>query len=224
MSSSTKSFVFAAVLCLVCGLLLTGASEGLRERQGENVKLDKQKNILKSLGLLSDSQELTRTEIISLFESKIKSAQVDASGQFVDHGGAPLYVLREGNQIAGYVVPFEAYGLWSLVKGFISIQGDGETVQGFTVYSHGETPGLGGECEKPWFQDQFRGKKILNRAGEFVSVGVVKGKVSDVIAEDDQINYVDGMSGATITSKGIERDLKKTLGAYEPFSKRFRKK
>ena len=91
-----------------------------------------------------------------------------------------------------------------------------------TVYSHMETPGLGGECEKPWFQNQYIGKKITDIDGEFVSVGIVKGKVKDVVPQSDQDNYVDGMSGATITSDGIARDLKAQLEVYEPLSKRLR--
>ena len=105
------------------------------------------------------------------------------------------------------------------------MDGDGNSIVGFTVYSHAETPGLGGECEKPWFQDQFIGKKITDMNGKFVSIGVVKGKVSDKgFDKVKEKNYVDGMSGATITSKGIEDYLRKDLLAYELFSERLRRK
>ncbi|MDC0036925.1 FMN-binding protein, partial [bacterium] len=125
---------------------------------------------------------------------------------------------------SSYAVPFKAYGLWSWVKGYIALAGDGQTVVGFTVYSHAETPGLGGECEKDWFQDQFVGKKITDINGTFVSVGVVKGKVKDTsYSEQEKLNYVDGMSGATITSKGIESYLKDDLSAYENFAQQLRR-
>jgi len=81
---------------------------------------------------------------------------------------------------------------------------------------------LGGECEKPWFQDQFLGKQIVDLSGKFTSIGVVKGKVEDLISKKDQNRYVDGMSGATITGKGMEKYLKMELLNYEPLSQKLR--
>ena len=72
--------------------------------------------------------------------------------------------------------------------------------------------------DKPWFLNQFIDKKIRKPNGQLVSVGVVKGKVTDTIASDQQAYYVDGMSGATITGVGIERDLRTTLQQYEGFA------
>jgi Na+-transporting NADH:ubiquinone oxidoreductase subunit C len=108
--------------------------------------------------------------------------------------------------------------------GYFSIEGDGETVRGITFYQHGETPGLGAEVEAKWFQDNFVGKKIATAAGEFTSIGIVRGKVKDVVPDGQAPHYVDGISGATITSKGVETFLKEGLKQYEPFSKRLRNK
>jgi Na+-transporting NADH:ubiquinone oxidoreductase subunit C len=105
----------------------------------------------------------------------------------------------------------------------MAIENDGKTVAGFSVYSHNETPGLGGEIEKPWFQKNFVGKKIVDEKGNFVSVGIAKGHVADVIASDRQSNYVDGISGASLTGKFLTGGLKTVLTEYEPLSEQFRK-
>ena len=98
-----------------------------------------------------------------------------------------------------------------------------KSVSGFTVYSHQETPGLGGEIEKNWFQKNFEGKTILDDQGNFVSVTIAKGAVKGQIPESRQKNFVDGISGATMTGKFLSGGLKETLNQYEPLSERFRK-
>lgn len=105
----------------------------------------------------------------------------------------------------------------------MAIKNDGATISGFTVYSHQETPGLGGEIEKKWFQKNFEGKKILDDQGNFVSIAIAKGSVKERVPESRQNNFVDGISGASMTGKFLSAGLKQTLTEYEPFSKRFRK-
>jgi Na+-transporting NADH:ubiquinone oxidoreductase subunit C len=101
----------------------------------------------------------------------------------------------------------------------MALENDGTTVKGFTVYQHSETPGLGGEIEKKWFQQNFEGKKIVDQQGNFVAVQVAKGSVPD----SKEPHYVDGISGATLTGKYLSRGLEKTLSRYEPVSLCFRK-
>ena len=91
-----------------------------------------------------------------------------------------------------------------------------ETVKGITFYKHGETPGLGAEVEKPWFQENFKGKKIFNEDGELVSIKVYKS------SSGDDIHGVDGISGATVTSDGVTNFLKSTLSNYKPYFDRNR--
>lgn len=228
--SASKSFIFSFVMCIVCGTLLTFGALGLKSRQEMNIAIDKQKNVLKSLGFLDNDRRYSSEEITGLYVANVQEAFLDVKGNFVKNPDKnfvndylPVYIVGRKSDVKSYVVPFSAYGLWSWVDGYIAIDGDGTTIKGFTVYSHGETPGLGGECEKPWFQNQFKGKRIADSGGKFTSIGVVKGKVKDVISSQDQRSYyVDGISGATITGVGIGRDLKKVLIKYEPFSVRLR--
>lgn len=225
MSSNTpNSFIFAIVMCIVCGFLLTSAAVGLKDRQMQNARVDQQKNILKALGLLPDGK-LSNDKIQALFDDRVSHVWMTASGEIVTSAEPDLrelYIVGTPSSIENYAIPFEAYGLWSWIKGYIALEGDGETISGLTVYSHAETPGLGGECEKPWFQNQFVGKKIVDLSGEFTSIGIVKGKVVDSVPAADRNRYVDGMSGATITGKGMEKYIKIELLAYEPLSKKLR--
>ena len=219
-----NSFVFAIIMCVVCGFLLTAASVGLKERQQKNSLVDQQKNILKAFGLLPE-HKLGNDAIQALFNDQVRQGYMTADGVVVAEdqpGTHPLYIMGTVDVIQKYAIPFKAYGLWSWVYGYIALEGDGQTIAGLTVYAHGETPGMGGECEKPWFQQQFIGKEIVDKDGHFVSIGIVKGKVVDSVASQDQYRYVDGISGATITSKGLEKYFKIELLKYEPLSSRLR--
>ena len=115
-----------------------------------------------------------------------------------------------------FVFPISGKGLWSTLFGFLALGKDKNTVKGITFYKHGETPGLGGEVDKKWFQNNFIGKKIFNSKNELVSIKVVKG-TSKALPEDSQIHAVDGITGATITSKGLSDFLLSDLTRYEEF-------
>ena len=226
LSDTQKTFLFALLMCLFCSIALTSTAVGLKSKQEKNMLVDRQKNILKSLNLLDTSIKYTVDQIEQLYVDNVKEFYIADSGQLTDEvTQLPVFVVGSKRSIDKYAVPFKAYGLWSWVYGYIAIQGDGETVVGLTVYDHKETPGLGGEVEKDWFQKQFIGKKITDMKGDFVSVGVVKGKLKDsTISKDRYSNYVDGISGATITSKGVEKYLKQDLNSYELFAKQLRRR
>jgi len=226
MSSNQKTVIFAAGLCLICSFLLTFAATSLKPFQDKNIRIDKQKNVLKVLRLIKPKQVYSNDELASIFERHVQAKWVKTDGKLVgqeEKGTRPVYLSIDDNgQVISYAIPVSGYGLWSYLYGYFALKSDGATVVGITFYQHGETPGLGAECEKPWFQNNFVGKRIVNSRGEFVSIGVVKGKVNDVIAKEKRDNFVDGISGATVTSKGIQTFLKRDLANYEALSKRLR--
>ena len=227
MSNSLKTVFFAAGMCLVCSLLLTAASSGLQKYQEQNIILDRQKNILKSVGLYQDDLKYSSDAIKKLYVDSIKELWTDDLGEFVDGPqesvqSLPIYLHLENNNIKNYIVPINSRGLWGTIRGYLAIADDGETVTGFTVYSHSETPGLGGEIEKRWFQKNFVGKKIVNRDGDFASINIAKGRVEDVVPAERQANYVDGISGATLTGKYLTEGFREILGDYEPVAVKFR--
>ena len=94
------------------------------------------------------------------------------------------------------------------------------TVKGITFYNHGETAGLGGEVDKPWFQNNFKGKKFVDNDGNLVGIQTMKGGVDDTSPE--AYHQVDGISGATMTGKGLNIFLMNDLRTYESFFHRIR--
>ena len=226
-SSPIKSVAFTAVVALVCSLLLTGAATGLKDRKQRNVAVDRQKNILKSVGLIAPGQTVTVEQIEQRYRENIRCEAVDGTGAIVSGGSDPdllpvCFFVKDG-QPAAYILPVASRGLWGKIYGYMAIENDGQTVAGFSVYSHNETPGLGGEIEKPWFQENFVGKQIVDDSGAFTPVAIAKGKVAEAVPQDQQANYVDGISGATLTGKYLTGGLETLLMQYEPLSRRFRK-
>jgi Na+-transporting NADH:ubiquinone oxidoreductase subunit C len=226
MSDQLKSIVFTAAVALVCSLLLTGAASGLKQRKLRNVAVDRQKNILKTVGLIIPGQKLTAEQIEQRYAENIRCYTLSGAGSIVDGDadadGLPICFYIKDHQPADYILPVDSRGLWGKIHGYMAIKNDGKTVAGFSVYSHNETPGLGGEIEKAWFQKNFVGKKIVDANGAFASVSIAKGKVAEVIAADRRANYVDGISGASLTGKFLTGGLKDVLMEYEPLSKQFR--
>ena len=225
--SNIRSVLFALALCVICSLLLTSAATGLKGRQEANVLLDKQTNILRAAGLVGMTAHPSGETVIRQFEKRIKPVTVDARTARVAKASAStldfyLRVDTRGARVEGYVIPVTSRGLWGKIHGFIALDADGETVTGFTVYSHQETPGLGGEIEQAWFQENFIGKKITDPSGHFTGVSIAKGKAADKATPETLPNTVDGISGASLTGKYLSGGLEAVLGAYEPVARVFR--
>jgi Na+-transporting NADH:ubiquinone oxidoreductase subunit C len=232
--SNFQTYRFAIIVTLVCSLLLASAATFLKPRQQENIALDIRRNILKAAGITSPDKEYTRSEIQQLYDENISALVLNSDGEIQqgmspaeidpkkDSGLLPLYEWVVGDDIKSYVIPISGKGLWSTLYGYLAVEPDGATIRGITFYQHGETPGLGGEIEKQWFTDMFIGKKFVDDEGNLVSVTIVRGKVQDTIPEDEQYHYVDGISGATLTGRGINKFLKEDLKSYEPFFQNLR--
>ena len=239
--NNTYTITFVSVIAVVCSLLLSTAATSLREKQQANIALDKKKNILKSFGALPENVDAQYIE--SFYTDNIETLVVDHQGNEVD-GNAddidleaqeknkpniedrifPVYVLKENNKRIAYTIPIIGKGLWSTLYGYFSLNSDLNEVRGITFYKHGETPGLGAEIEAAWFQDNFKGKKILDDQGNLASITVVKGMASDYYDEPVLSHHVDGISGATITSRGVTDMLKKHLSNYTLYFEQLRSK
>ena len=232
MRSNTYTLVFTSIVTIVLGFFLALAADWLRDLQDLNVENDMRKNILLSLGFKPGAETpWTSDDIQKLFEENIEALVLDASGQRTEKDPKeidseknveflPIYLKKIGDDVGGYAIPIAGKGLWSTLFGYFAIEPDGRTVKGITFYKHGETPGLGGEVDKPWFQQNFIGKRFVDENDQLLGIHVIKGKVES----DDQEAYhkVDGISGATMTGKGLEYFLKDDLVKYEPFFKQVR--
>ena len=232
MSDRSRSILFATVLCLACGTLLTAASNGLKEIQQKNIMSDRKKNILKSVGLIQKQKRYSAAQIDNIYERNISRLLVDEKGDLLgenrdgsprDKRGLPIYLyINQKGLIEAYIIPVDTRGLWGKILGYIAIKNDGATIIGFTVYQHSETPGLGGEIEQSWFQNNFVGKKIIGPSGKFASITIAKGKAAESVPKERYNNYVDGISGATLTGKFLTTGLKDILTNYESVSVKFR--
>lgn len=132
-----------------------------------------------------------------------------------------IYRIKKGDQFSQLIFPIYGKGLWSTLYGFLSLDFiDLNTIRGITFYEHGETPGLGGEVDNPRWQKNWEGKKIYGKNG-LVSLRVVKKK-----ADRSSFFEIDGLSGATITSRGVENIIKFWFGenGYGKYLKKLREK
>lgn len=226
-NSRLNVILFALLVSVICSLLIAGAAGGLKGFQMANMELDKKINILKAADMIG-SKKPPKEEITELYDAHIREVTVNEQGEIIEtgtdaHGSLNLYFYQADGVIKGYILPINTRGLWGKIQGYLAFEADGQTVSGFSVFSHSETPGLGGEIESAWFQQNFKGKKILNSQNQFVSVGIAKGKAEN-LADDKQSHFVDGISGATLTGKYLSEGIKKTLVKYDAVSITFRQK
>jgi Na+-transporting NADH:ubiquinone oxidoreductase subunit C len=120
-----------------------------------------------------------------------------------------IYLLREGNELVRIILPVHGKGLWSTLYGFVAVSPDAQTIENLSFYEHGETPGLGGEIDNPSWRASWVGKKPFDADGNS-KITVLKGPVA---ADDpDAQHHVDGISGATITARGVQNLIRYWLG------------
>jgi Na+-transporting NADH:ubiquinone oxidoreductase subunit C len=134
---------------------------------------------------------------------------------------ATVYLLHDADgKLDQVILPIRGYGLWSTLWGFISLKADLVTISGITYYEHAETPGLGGEVDNPNWKKLWKGKQAF--ADGKVAIRVIKGTVDS--GTPDAEHKVDGLSGATLTSKGVSNMLEYWLGpdGFEPYLKRLK--
>ena len=176
-----------------------------------------------------DLEGLEVFEILQLFNSKLSllAKKEKQDKESYDPKIQLIFIyktMKDGKEDLAYIVPVEGYGLWDMIYSYIAFESDLNRVRDIRFYDHKETPGLGGECSKPWFTNQFKEKEILNEEGKFQSISVVKGKAKDMYKEEELKHYVDGMSGGTITGNGITKFLAEDLKRYNSYFSILRQK
>jgi Na+-transporting NADH:ubiquinone oxidoreductase subunit C len=230
-----KTVGVVVAVCLVCSIIVSGAAVGLRELQQANAALDRQSNILAAAGLLGEAK--TKKEIGIVYDSRVVERFVNlATGEYVAspaegeskpydmYGriskapetstkaeGSPAGFSRRANvasiflikdddgAVSRIILPVHGSGLWDLMFGFLALDSDGQTIRELIFYQHKETPGLGGEIQNPEWQAKWDGKQLFSNGD--VAIEVNKGD-----NRDDQY-AVDALSGATLTSNGVENTL-----------------
>jgi Na+-transporting NADH:ubiquinone oxidoreductase subunit C len=216
----------------VCGGLLAFASSSLKERQDANIAMEQKKNILSSVIVLEEE-----ADVVGMYNKMIRSFVIDYEGN-IKEGVAPeqvvvaveykkdpkdrllpVYEFRnetDSSKVDYAVLPVFGYGLWNNIWGFVAVKSDFNTIQGVKFQHAGETPGLGARIESEEIQERYKEKAIFEN-GRMVSVNMQKGEGKDYSSDKHK---VDGMSGATLTGKGINNMLADYLACYEKYLKK----
>lgn len=230
-----KTVGIVVAVCLVCSIVVSGAAVGLRSLQQTNAALDKKSNILNAAGLYE--MGMSNKEIESVYDSKVEPRFVNLDeGTFVEApkpdydmykaaketeystkvtnsnvgfqrrpNVASVYLVRDdAGDVSRIILPVHGSGLWDLMYGFLAVDADGQTVRELIYYQQKETPGLGGEVQNPAWQDKWDGKELYEN-GE-VAIRVVKN------ANPSNPHTIDALSGATLTSNGVENTIRYWVG------------
>lgn len=230
--SNVYTIIYIIVLVVIVGAALAFTSTSLHDKQVLNANADKMKQILASVGI-----EATAKDANQQFADHItKMLVVDTEGNVVREGDSgdmeifdiniaaeakkeassrqlPVYVCQKDG-MTKYIIPVAGNGLWGPIWGYIAFDSDGSTVYG-TYFSHeSETPGLGAEITKDAFRQEFHDKQFFKN-GVFMPIMVVKAGQHPTDGSD----YVDGISGGTITSKGVGAMLDNCIRPYQAYLK-----
>jgi Na+-transporting NADH:ubiquinone oxidoreductase subunit C len=231
-TGNSATVVFALVVTTLSAALLAAAATILKPAQDENILKEKQQNILSLVGL-------TEPNAYKDFDKLVQGLVIDDQGQTIEGVEAisldlalekkllsknpaykvryPMYVYKAPDGKVTYLLQMAGVGLWGPVWGYLALDEDGNTVKSAIFDHKGETPGLGAEINTDAFEQQFNNKKLLNEAGQFVSVSVEKGK-----HDPSMPHVVDAISGGTITSNGVSKMLKDDMAFYLKYINRQR--
>lgn len=227
--SNTYTIIYIIVMVVVVGAALAFTSISLKDRQQANADADKMRQLLASVNV-----EVPQNQIADEFNKLItNSFVVDSEGNIVENAPEafsinvavqskeaadkrllPVYECTLPDGSVKYILSMYGAGLWGPIWGYASVDADGSTIYGAYFAHQGETPGLGAEIEKPKFSSQFQGKRLIID-GKFSPIAVVKPGMPAPEGED----YVDGVSGGTITSKGVGTMIEDCLAPYGNFLK-----
>jgi Na+-transporting NADH:ubiquinone oxidoreductase subunit C len=239
--SSRYIVLFAAAVCAFCSIFVAGAAVSLKDRQERNKVLDVQKKVLALAELMEEGEKLSSEEIGRRFSDNIVARAVELeTGSYAEEIDADnfdqraraadtetsqeappnaakvmrvpdhaiVYQVEADGEVESLILPIQGRGLWSTLYGFLALESDSRTIQGIVFYEHGETPGLGGEVDNPRWKALWKGRKAYDAKGS-VAIEVKKGRAGP---PDEDPYHVDGLSGATITSRGVSHTLDFWLG------------
>lgn len=225
--SNIYTIIYIIVMVTVVGTALALTAMSLKPAQNRNISADKMKQILASVhvtpgqDVIADFDRLIVEQYIvnadgNRLEGNAFDVDVAAQVKIAEsERQLPVFVcqLPEDGSLK-YILPMYGAGLWGPIWGYIAVNADGKTIYGAYFAHQGETPGLGAEIEKEAFSRQFDGKNLFN--GEtFVPVAVLKKGLKPAEGQD----YVDAISGGTITSTGVSNMIAASLTPYQQFLK-----
>lgn len=227
-NSNTYTVLYAAIMVVLVAAILATVAMALKPLQKKNFEIEKKQNILASVNIEStviNAEELYAEKIIKEYVVNSKGEVVEGENAFTtdlkvqrskkpEERLLPVFECQTADGLK-YIFPLYGAGLWGPIWGFVALNDDMNTIYGANFDHQGETPGLGAEISTPIFEDPFVGKKIFDNTGKLVSIIVAK--VGEAAPEEHK---VDGISGGTITSKGLEKMLLDDFTTYQEFFKK----
>jgi len=249
-NSNTYTILFASIVVTVSAILLALAVMFLKPFQEKNVRQEKMTDIMYTIGLdkealtkkaEADGLKLNYESIESYFkkfftkqyalkvdgtiDERVNAFDINMKAEVKKPAAEQHYpvFIAEDNGKKYYVIPLYGKGLWDDIWGYIALEDDMNTVKGVKFGHKGETPGLGAEITKKWFENQFIGEKIYDKDGTFRGITLLKGN-KDPENKDKEDHEVDAISGSTLTSNGVTNMLQERLQHYVPFFDKMRKK
>ena len=220
----------------VIGGVLSLTSQLLAPAQKRSIELDTKSQILKAVMPVDK-----KTDVLGIYNQRIQSLVVDYKGDAIEKDKKgndivpedvnvsknfkldpetrelPVFkYMSEANpdQVEAYILPLYGNGLWNRIYGFVALESDLNTIKGISFGHIQETPGLGARISDAEVQDRYKEKTIYD-GDEIVSVTMVKGETKDPTMYGP--HEVDGMSGSTLTAKGVNAMLKEYLDCYKGF-------
>ena len=235
--SNLYILVFSICLTVILGVILSVTAVGLKPIQQVQIELEKRKQILGAVMELKGDED-----VLALYKARTKSMVVNVKGEVVENDASgnpliaenmniakefkkdpadrlyPVFKLMNETQtdlVEAYILPMYGNGLWNNIWAYVALDTDLNTVMGVSFDHTGETPGLGARITEKSLQNRYVGKKIFDSSGALVSIVMQKGEKNDPSLFDD--HQVDGMSGATLTAKGVNAMFVDYLGSYQGF-------
>jgi len=218
------TFIYASAMVILVAAILSITALKLKPAQQKNIEIEKKQNILASVGIAStftDAETIYAERIVNSYIVNFSGEQIEGAAFSIDLKSErakpeadrrlPVYECKteEGTK---YILPVYGAGLWGPIWGYVSVNDDMNTLYGANFAHAGETPGLGAEINTKAFQEPFKGKKIFDETGKLVSIIVAKSG-ENAPAE----HKVDGISGGTITGKGLQAMLLNDFTSYKAF-------
>ena len=191
--SNTYIFIYITALVVVIAVVLTLVSTGLKPRRDLNKQAEKCQQILRAAG-----HDIDRSKAVDAFSNLAEP--------LTDDGRQYRVICADGSK--GIALRLDGKGLWGPIWGYAVVSEDGQTLKGVSFDHKSETPGLGAKITEAAFLKSFEGKKLYDKDGNYVSVRVLKPGTSTEIAEE---NRVDAISGATITSRGVDEMMQSSI-------------
>ena len=223
--SNRYIFLFSIVMVVSVAALLSLAATLLQPAQERNLEVEKKKNMLESINVPAtreNTEELYDKYITESFVLNSRGELVSGVDAFtvvikneqkkpLEDQSLPVFRAEPDDGEKVIIIPVEGKGLWGPIYGYVSLKSDMNTIYGVNFDHKGETPGLGAEINTTPFESQFHGKKIFDN-DSFISVQVLKGG-----APESDIHGVDGISGGTITSNGLQSMIFDCLQKYNVY-------